>query len=412
MNQSNCMVAQSGGPTVAINASLAGVIAGVRQSGKYDVCYGAINGILGILNERYLNLTEVVNDDEKLERLKVTPAMYLGSCRHKLPNYKDDDSPYVFIFNQFAKMNIKAFFYIGGNDSMDTVLKLSDYAAKINGDIRIIGIPKTIDNDLCMIDHTPGFGSAAKYIASTMLEVAHDTFIYAVKSVTIVEIMGRDAGWLTASSALARNSYNTAPHLIYLPEVAFDKEQFLNDIREKLKTLNNVIVAVSEGIRDENGDYITASKAVADQFGHQQLSGAGKALEFLVKENIGVKVRSVEVNVLQRCAAHMASKTDLDESFTLGKKAVSLAEEGITASMVILERISNMPYQVRYDHAPIAGIANEAKSIPREWINEAGNDIMPELYDYLKPLIQGEITVSYKDGIPVYMPVTHLKPRA
>lgn len=412
MNQSNCMVAQSGGPTVAINASLAGVIAGVRQSYKYDVCYGAINGILGILNERYLNLTEVVNDDEKLERLKVTPAMYLGSCRHKLPNYKDDDSPYVFIFNQFAQMNIKAFFYIGGNDSMDTVLKLSDYAAKINSDIRIIGIPKTIDNDLCMIDHTPGFGSAAKYIASTMLEVAHDTFIYAVKSVTIVEIMGRDAGWLTASSALARNRYNTAPHLIYLPEVAFDKEQFLNDIREKLKTLNNVIVAVSEGIRDENGDYITASKAVADQFGHQQLSGAGKALEFLVKENIGVKVRSVEVNVLQRCAAHMASKTDLDESFTLGKKAVSLAEEGITASMVILERISNMPYQVRYDHAPIADIANEAKSIPREWINEAGNDIMPELYDYLKPLIQGEITVSYKDGIPVYMPVTHLKPRA
>lgn len=412
MNQSNCIVAQSGGPTVAINASLAGVIDGVMRSGKYATCYGSINGILGILNENYLNLTEMIDNKEKLERLKVTPAMYLGSCRHKLPNYKDDDSPYVFIFNQFAKLNIKAFFYIGGNDSMDTVLKLSDYAAKINSDIRIIGIPKTIDNDLCVIDHTPGFGSAAKYIASTMLEVAHDTFIYAVKSVTIVEIMGRDAGWLTASSALARNEYNTAPHLIYLPEVAFDKEQFLNDIREKLKTLNNVIVAVSEGIRDENGDYITASKAVADQFGHQQLSGAGKALEFLVKENIGVKVRSVEVNVLQRCAAHMASKTDLDESFTLGKKAVSLAEEGITASMVILERISNMPYQVRYDHAPIAGIANEAKSIPREWINETGNDITPALYEYLKPLIQGEVSISYKDGIPVYMPVSHLKPRA
>ena len=412
MNQSNCMVAQSGGPTVAINASLAGVINGVMRSGKYDTCYGSINGILGILNENYLNLTEMIDDEEKLERLKVTPAMYLGSCRHKLPNYKDDDSPYVFIFNQFAKLNIKAFFYIGGNDSMDTVLKLSDYAAKINSDIRIIGIPKTIDNDLCMIDHTPGFGSAAKYIASTMLEVAHDTFIYAVKSVTIVEIMGRDAGWLTASSALARNEYNTAPHLIYLPEVAFDKEQFLNDIREKLKTLNNVIVAVSEGIRDENGDYITASKAVADQFGHQQLSGAGKALEFLVKENIGVKVRSVEVNVLQRCAAHMASATDLNESFTLGNTAVSLAEEGITASMVTLERASNTPYEVRYDHAPIAGIANEAKSIPREWINETGNDITPALYEYLKPLIQGEVSISYKDGIPVYMPVSHLKPRA
>lgn len=412
MNQSNCMVAQSGGPTVAINASLAGVIDGVMRSGKYATCYGSINGILGILNENYLNLTEMIDDEEKLERLKVTPAMYLGSCRHKLPNYKDDDSPYVFIFNQFAKLNIKAFFYIGGNDSMDTVLKLSDYAAKINSDIRIIGIPKTIDNDLCVIDHTPGFGSAAKYIASTMLEVAHDTFIYAVKSVTIVEIMGRDAGWLTASSALARNEYNTAPHLIYLPEVAFDKEQFLNDIREKLKTLNNVIVAVSEGIRDENGDYITASKAVADQFGHQQLSGAGKALEFLVKENIGVKVRSVEVNVLQRCAAHMASATDLNESFTLGNTAVSLAEEGITASMVALERVSNTPYEVRYDHAPIAGIANEAKSIPREWINETGNDITPALYEYLKPLIQGEVSISYKDGIPVYMPVSHLKPRA
>lgn len=412
MNQSNCMVAQSGGPTVAINASLAGVIDGVMRSGKYATCYGSINGILGILNENYLNLTEMIDDKEKLERLKVTPAMYLGSCRHKLPNYKDDDSPYVFIFNQFAKLNIKAFFYIGGNDSMDTVLKLSDYAAKINSDIRIIGIPKTIDNDLCVIDHTPGFGSAAKYIASTMLEVAHDTFIYAVKSVTIVEIMGRDAGWLTASSALARNEYNTAPHLIYLPEVAFDKEQFLNDIREKLKTLNNVIVAVSEGIRDENGDYITASKAVADQFGHQQLSGAGKALEFLVKENIGVKVRSVEVNVLQRCAAHMASATDLNESFTLGNKAVSLAGEGITASMVTLERVSNTPYEVRYDHASIAGIANEAKSIPREWINETGNDITPALYEYLKPLIQGEVSISYKDGIPVYMPVSHLKPRA
>lgn len=246
MNQSNCMVAQSGGPTAAINASLAGVISGIKKSGKYDTCYGAINGILGILNERYLNLSQMIPDEKTLNRLKVTPAMYLGSCRHKLPDYKDDDSAYVFIFNQFAKLNIKAFFYIGGNDSMDTVLKLSDYAAKIKSDIRIIGVPKTIDNDLCMIDHTPGFGSAAKYIASTMLEIAHDTFIYAVKSVTIVEIMGRDAGWLTAASALARNDYNTAPHFIYLPEVAFDKEQFLTDIRNKLKTLNNVIVAVSE----------------------------------------------------------------------------------------------------------------------------------------------------------------------
>ena len=411
MAKKNLIVGQSGGPTAVINSSLYGVVSeGLSHPDTIEHVYGMVNGIEGFLNDCVLDFEEAL-PGEDLNGLKSTPGAYLGSCRYKLPESLEDPV-YPALFKKFEELNIGWFFYIGGNDSMDTVLKLSDYAAKINSDIRIIGIPKTIDNDLCMIDHTPGFGSAAKYIASTMLEVAHDTFIYAVKSVTIVEIMGRDAGWLTASSALARNSYNTAPHLIYLPEVAFDKEQFLNDIREKLKTLNNVIVAVSEGIRDENGDYITASKAVADQFGHQQLSGAGKALEFLVKENIGVKVRSVEVNVLQRCAAHMASKTDLDESFTLGKKAVSLAEEGITASMVILERISNMPYQVRYDHAPIAGIANEAKSIPREWINEAGNDIMPELYDYLKPLIQGEITVSYKDGIPVYMPVTHLKPRA
>lgn len=410
MNQTNCMVAQSGGPTAAINASLAGVISGVQKSGKYDICYGAINGILGILNENYLNLSEKIRDSQTLSRLKVTPAMYLGSCRHKLPNYKDDDSAYVFIFNQFARLNIKAFFYIGGNDSMDTVLKLSEYAAKIKSDIRIIGIPKTIDNDLLMIDHTPGFGSAAKYIASTMLEIAHDTFIYAVKSVTIVEIMGRDAGWLTAASALARNEYNTAPHLIYLPEVPFDKEQFLNDIREKLKALNNVIVAVSEGIRDEKGEYITASHAAFDQFGHQQLSGAGKALEFLVKENIGVKVRSVEVNVLQRCAAHMASATDLDEAFALGEKAVSLSEEDITAAMVTLNRTSNDPYTVSYSHAPIKDIANEAKSIPRDWINPRGNDILPPLYDYLKPLVQGEVPVEYNNGVPVYMPVEHLKP--
>ena len=318
MNQSNCIVAQSGGPTVAINASLAGVIAGVKSSEKYDICYGAVNGILGILNENYLNLSDIFADDANLEKLKTTPAMYLGSCRHKLPDYKDDDSPYVYIFHQFDKLSIKAFFYIGGNDSMDTVLKLSDYAKKINSDVKIIGIPKTIDNDLCMTDHTPGFGSAAKYIASSMLEIAHDTFIYAVKSVTIVEIMGRDAGWLTAASALARNEYNTAPQFIYLPEVDFDKDKFVADIKEALTHTNNVIVAVSEGIHDADGSYITSSKAACDQFGHQQLSGAGKALEFIVKENIGVKVRSVEVNVLQRCASHLASLTDIEESFAQG----------------------------------------------------------------------------------------------
>lgn len=409
MSQKNCMVAQSGGPTVAINASLAGVIDGVMRSGMYDTVYGSLNGITGILNDNLLNLTKHMQaHPDDLDRLKITPAMYLGSCRYKLPDYLDDDSSYVYIFRQFENYQVDAFFYIGGNDSMDTVLKLSEYGKKIGSPVRIIGIPKTIDNDLCETDHTPGFGSAAKYIASSLLEIAHDTFIYAVKSVTIVEIMGRDAGWLTAAAALARNEYNTAPHLIYLPEVPFDPEDFLLDVKRLLFERNNVIVAVSEGIRDASGNYISASEQSVDTFGHSQLSGAGKTLEYLVKEKLGVKVRSVEINVLQRCAAHLASKTDLDESFALGQKAVALSEEGVTASMVTMERLSDAPYQISYGHAEIRSIANEAKSVPREWINGAGNDIEQPLYDYLRPLIQGEVNVTYKNGIPAYMDVSHL----
>lgn len=409
MNIKNVLVAQSGGPTSAINASLAGVLKATIDSGEYTTCYGAINGILGVLSEKYLDLTEKAKQTpDFINLLTHTPAMYLGSCRHKLPEYRDDDSSYSFIFSQFKKLNIGAFFYIGGNDSMDTVLKLSNYAREIGADVRIIGVPKTIDNDLCHTDHTPGFGSAAKYIASSILEIAHDTFIYAVKSVTIVEIMGRDAGWLTAAAALARNDYSSAPHLIYLPEVAFDKEQFLSDVRDELSKRDNVIIAVSEGIRDKDGNYITSSKAMADTFGHQQLSGAGKALEFLVKENIDVKVRSVEINVLQRCAAHMASKTDLYESFAQGEKAVHLSEEDQTGCMVVLNRISNSPYAVEYSHAQINDIANEAKSVPVEWINKEGNDITAELIDYLKPLIQGEVEQDYENGLPKYLDISHL----
>lgn len=409
MSLKNCMVAQSGGPTAAINASLAGVIDGVMKSEKYDTIYGSLNGITGILNNDLMNLSALMEKDEAyLHRLTVTPAMFLGSCRHKLPNYLDDDSSYVYIFKQFADYDIDAFFYIGGNDSMDTVLKLSEYGKRIGSPIRIIGIPKTIDNDLCETDHTPGFGSAAKYIASSLLEISHDTFIYAVKSVTIVEIMGRDAGWLTAAAALARNEYNKAPHLIYLPEVPFDKEDFLLDVKRLLFEQNNVIVAVSEGIRDASGNYISASEQSVDTFGHSQLSGVGKTLEFLVKEKLGVKVRSVEINVLQRCASHLASKTDLDEAFALGNKAVALSEEGVTASMVTMNRVSDNPYCIKYGYAEIKHIANEAKSVPLEWISDAGNDIKQPLLDYLAPLIQGEVDVTYQNGLPVYMNVSHL----
>ena len=404
----NLLVAQSGGPTAAINATVAGVVSCAVLSGKVDHIYGAVIGIEGGLAEKFLDLGKKLDSAEKISLLMQTPAAALGSCRYKLGDPKENTEEFEEILRIFRRHEIRYFIYIGGNDSMDTVLKLSDYAKKINSDVKIIGIPKTIDNDLCMTDHTPGFGSAAKYIASSMLEIAHDTFIYAVKSVTIVEIMGRDAGWLTAASALARNEYNTAPQFIYLPEVDFDKDKFVADIKEALTHTNNVIVAVSEGIHDADGSYITSSNASCDQFGHQQLSGAGKALEFIVKENIGVNVRSVEVNVLQRCASHLASLTDIEESFALGKKGVTIAAEGVTASMVCLKRISNDPYQVEYTYSAIKDIANEAKSVPREWINDAGNDVKPELIEYLKPLIQGETAVAYKNGLPDYMDVSHL----
>lgn len=398
----NVFVAQSGGPTVAINASLAGVIEGAMSEG-FDKVYGAVNGVTGILNDQFIDLTEqVAKDSGFLARLKSTPAMYLGSCRYKLPTVEDSKETYEFIFKQFEKYEVEACFYIGGNDSMDTVLKLSAYGESIGSKVRIMGVPKTIDNDLCMIDHTPGFGSAAKYIATTMLEVAHDTFIYALKSVTIVEIMGRDAGWLTASAALARNDYNQAPHLIYLPEVAFDRNQFVSDVKALLDKTDNVIIAISEGIHDAEGNYISATTAAADTFGHSQLSGAGKALECIVKDEIGCKVRSIEVNVLQRAAAHMQSATDINESVMLGRKAVEFAASGVTASMANLTRTSNAPYTVEYGYAQIANIANEAKSVPREWINAAGNDVTAEMIEYLRPLIMGETAVEYKDGLPVY----------
>lgn len=409
MSKKNVIVAQSGGPTVAINASLAGVLDAALQNENYETVYGSVYGILGILEDRLMNLNEQVEKNpEFIDTLKVSPAMYLGSCRYKLPNYEDDAATYKFIFNQFEKYNVGAFFYIGGNDSMDTVLKLSHYGEQIGSDIRIIGIPKTIDNDLCITDHTPGYGSAAKYVASSILEVAHDTFIYSVKSVTIVEIMGRDAGWLTAASALARNEYNSAPHLIYFPEVAFDKEAFIADVKDQLSKRNNVIIAVSEGIRDKDGNYISATTATNDQFGHSQLSGTGKCLECLIKDSIGVKVRSIELNVLQRCASHISSLTDLNESFALGSHAVECAVGGKTKCMLTLNRVSDKPYEITIGTADIDGIANEAKSIPREWINEAGNDITDALYDYMAPLVEGEPVIKYKNGLPAYLPVDHL----
>ena len=402
----NCIVAQSGGPTVAINASLAGVIDGVKKSNKFTRVYGAIHGIQGVLDNNFIDLSLMALSKFPLvNTLELSPAMYLGSCRYKLPDFEVDSKPYEIIFDRFEEYQVAAFFY---NDSMDTVDKLSKYANKIGSDVKIVGIPKTIDNDLCHTDHTPGFGSAAKYVASTMLEIAHDTYIYQIPSVVIVEIMGRDAGWLTAASCLARNDYSPAPHLIYLPEVDFDEDQFIEDIKNVLKTSRCVIVAVSEGIHDKDGNYISATSAVADKFGHAQLSGTGKALESLVKDRMDIKVRSIELNVLQRCAAHISSRTDINESFALGQAAVKYAAEGMTAVMSTIKRVSNDPYQWIIEPENVSLIANQAKTIPLEWITPEKNDVTPEMEAYLRPLIIGEVSLQYKDGLPMYLPVNHL----
>ena len=403
------MVAQSGGPTAAINASLAGVIRGALGSGIYDKIYGSIHGISGVLNENFMELSERARTEEHfLERLALSPAMFLGSCRVKMSDPLEEPEIYDQIFHTLEKMHIGAFFYIGGNDSMDTITKLSIAAKAFGSHILFAGVPKTIDNDLIHTDHTPGYGSAAKYIASSMLEIAHDTYIYDLPCVTIVEIMGRDAGWLTSAAALARNEYNKTPQLIYLPEVPFSRSRFVADVKNELKKSKNVVVAVSEGIRDEKGIYISAKEAVADKFGHMQLSGVGKVLENIIKRELHVKVRSIELNILQRCAAHITSAQDLKESEELGEMAVKLTENGKTGFMTSIHRISDTPYRYEIRQASLTEIANKERSVPREWINEAGNDVTEDMLRYIRPLIVGETATEWKDGLPVYLPVPHL----
>ena len=420
------LVAQSGGPTVAINASLAGVIAGVTRSGEYERIIGAANGILGVLNERFTDLSifendvkagndsisDIVisgNDDvqkawcpkSQLDRLAVTPSMYLGSCRFKLPFYEEDSQLYEMIFAILDKNNIGMFFYIGGNDSMDTVNKLSAYAKRISSDIRFAGIPKSIDNDLPHTDHTPGYGSAAKYIAASIAEMAHDVKIYDIPCVTIIELMGRNAGWLTGAAALARSEYNELPQLIYLPEVDFDKDEFIEDVKNELKKSNCVMVAVSEGIHDSDGNYINAG--TSDTFGHDQLGGAAKTLELLVKEKLHIKCRSVEINIMQRCAAHMAAGTDIREAYELGIAGAKYAIEGNTGFIPVLKRISDAPYRSVIEYADLKSIANVEKKVPLEWINKAHNNVTDNMLEYVKPLIKGEIMLPYKNGLPDYL---------
>lgn len=399
----NMLVAQSGGPSAAINATITGVIDAAIASNQVGHVYGALNGIKGVLNENFVNLDEVCDTKEKRDLLSVTPAAALGSCRWKLKDPKENAEEFEEIIRILRKNNIGYFVYTGGNDSMDTVYKLSIYCKENNiDDIKVMGAPKTIDNDLGETDHCPGFGSAAKFIATAFTEIACDCFVYDVPSVTIVEVMGRNAGWLTASSALARTEERRVPQLIYLCEKVFDEEKFIEDVNKALEKENNIIVAVSEGVKDATGHYVgeETKSGKEDAFGHKYLSGIGKYLEGLVGNRIGCKVRSIELNILQRCAGYMLSETDIIESRNLGAFAAVSAIRGESGKMSALKRICDDPYQVEIELADLSKIANFEKKVPMEWINEEGNDIKDDLLTYLKPLIQGEVQIPYENGVP------------
>ncbi len=400
----NAIVGQSGGPTSAINATLSGVIRGCANSAAIEKLYGMVNGIEGFLDNKIIDLSYLFNNDEALSSLELTPASALGSCRKKLPSFNEENDVYSKIFETFKSYDIRYFFYIGGNDSMDTVYKLFEYAKNIDYEIRIIGVPKTIDNDLPETDHTPGFGSAAKFIATAIHEIATDCAVYKVNAVTIVEMMGRDAGWLTAAAALPKHYTGVGADLIYLPEVPFYDNEFLSAVEKELETHPNVVVAVSEGIRYENGEYVGASNqsGAVDVFGHKYLAGTAKYLEALVKREIGCKVRSVELNILQRCASHIASAVDIDESVLIGKASVEYAENGENGKMLCFTRKSG-EYGVEITAKDVSLVANKVKLVPREYINEAGNNVTKECIEYISPLILGEKTIKYENGMPVHI---------
>lgn len=402
----NIAIAQSGGPTCAINASLAGVFSAGKKSGKIDKIYGSLNGIEGIIEERLVDLSEYITDDEKYQLLLRTPSAVLGSCRRKLPDYNEDSSVYDKITDVLRRNDIGMFFYIGGNDSMDTVAKYSAYLSEqLIEDIKIIGIPKTIDNDLCGTDHSPGFGSAAKYVCMTVQEITRDSNVYNTPSVTIIEAMGRHAGWLAASSSCIRVNGESAPHLIYLPETTFSIEKFLADVKEQMKKHKAVIAVVSEGVKTAEGKFAAEEfqSGQKDVFGHSYLSGIGKFLEKLVAADIGCKVRSIELNVMQRCSSHTASLEDIQSAEAIGAAAVEAALSGKTGCMMTFVRESDKPYSYRIETMPASESANNEKLFPSEWISDDGNDVRPEALDYFMPLIQGDLPPVIKNGMPLHM---------
>ena len=398
----NIIVGQSGGPTAVINSSLAGVFSAGKKlcTGKV---YGMLSGIEGLLKEKITDISDHIKTDMELELLKRTPSSFLGSCRYKLPDMEKDLSVYEKLFSIFEKYNIKGFFYIGGNDSMDTVKKLSDYAEKTGSDIRFMGVPKTIDNDLTVTDHTPGYASAAKFVATVTKEIVRDGLVYDMESVTVVEIMGRDAGWLTAAAALSRDDDCEGPDLIILPEVRIDYEFIKKRVSELVKEKKSIVIAVSEGIRMPDGTYICelGAQREKDAFGHTMLTGTAQALCTMLKKDLGLKkTRAVELSSLQRCAAHLASLTDVTEAFNVGEAAVKAAAQGETGKVSYLKRISDNPYLCVTDTEDVHNIANLVKSVPKTMINDSGDYVTDEFINYARPLIMGEVSQLSVNGLP------------
>ena len=407
MGKGNVLVGQSGGPTAVINSSLAGVFKNAKERG-YNKVYGMRYGIQGFMDEQYIDLSDYVKNELDLELLKRTPSAFLGTCRYELPEIHENQEVYKRIFELLDKLDIEVFIYIGGNDSMDTIRKLYDYSLLTGARQKFVGCPKTIDNDLAITDHTPGFGSAAKYIATSTKEVIRDAlgFSYQKKNVIIEEIMGRNAGWLTGAAALSKGEDCEGPDMIYLPETPFDVDKFVSKVKELLAKKDVVVAVVSEGIRTKDGKYIcelTAGSETKDAFGHIQLTGTAAYLAQVIYQEIGCKTRAVELSTLQRAAAHLASKIDVDEAFNVGGATVKAADEGSSGVMAVIERISDDPYMSTTGVYDVHRIANGEKVVPREWINKEGNYVTEEFLDYVRPLIQGHYEPMMVEGLPRHL---------
>ena len=405
--KNNIIVGQSGGPTAVINSSLAGVYKTAKERGFHKV-YGMLHGIQGLLDEQYVDLSTQIHSDMDIELLKRTPSAFLGSCRYKLPEIHEKPEVYEKIFGILDKLEIEAFIYIGGNDSMDTIKKLSDYAIVKGYSQKFLGVPKTIDNDLALTDHTPGFGSAAKYIAASTKEVIRDAYglSYKREMISVIEVMGRNAGWLTGATALAKTEECEGPDLIYLPEVPFDVDKFLKKVKELLQKKKSVIVAVSEGIKLADGRYVcelSGGSDYVDAFGHKQLQGTAAYLAGFLGHEIGCKTRSIEFSTLQRSASHMASRVDVNEAFMVGGAAVKAADEGDSGKMVVIDRVSDDPYMSAAGIYDVHRIANNEKVVPRNWINKEGNNVTVEFTNYIQPLIQGDYQPFMVNGLPQHL---------